>query len=214
MDGVVIDSQAAANAALVEAAARHHVRLKVSELEDLLGASEHQFWSYVKARYGLPEPIAYYAASYNEDTEIAGYDQTLFSPGLDALFDELRAVGVPSALVACGSRKRMNAVIQLFDLARWLDVAVCREDVTGPEPTADLFLAAAAALEVAPESCLVIEHSAPGSAAARAAGMRVIPFTAYAGPNSRSSGAPVSLGSFEGLGWSELQTLWETSAKL
>src|SRR3954465_1471005 len=94
MDGVIIDSQAVENRVLVEAAARHGVRLRVSELEDLVGASEQQFWSYVKARYGLPEPLAYYIASYDEDSEIAGYDETLFSPGLSALLSELRVAGL------------------------------------------------------------------------------------------------------------------------
>ncbi len=98
MDGVVIDSQAAANSALVEAAARHGVRLRVSELEDLVGASEQQFWSHVKSRYGLPEPIAYYAASYDENSEIAGYDETLLAPGLRTLLSELRAAGLLTAL--------------------------------------------------------------------------------------------------------------------
>src|SRR3954468_13212720 len=116
MDGVIIDSQAAANRALVEAAAKHGVRLAVSELEDLVGASEQQFWHYVKERYGLPEAIPYYAASYDEDSEIAGYDETLLSPGLDALLSELRTSGIALALATSGSRKRMNAVIEMFGL--------------------------------------------------------------------------------------------------
>src|SRR5664279_4693524 len=81
MDGVVLDSQAAANRALVEAAAKHGVRLDVSELDDLVGASELQFWSYVKERYRLSSPSEFYAGSYDEDREIAAYDQTLLSPG-------------------------------------------------------------------------------------------------------------------------------------
>jgi len=214
MDGVIIDSQAAANRALVEAAARHGVRLAVSELEDLVGASEQQFWHYVKERYRLPEPIPYYAASYDENSEIAGYDETLMSPGLDALFADLRAAGIPLALATSGSRKRMNAVIDMFGLAQWLDVALCREDAAREKPAPDLFLAAADALAVAPDACLVLEDSSPGIAAARAAGMTVIGFTAYCGPTSLRRGADAYLSSFEGLGLPELQTIWQTSARL
>ncbi|MEI9941288.1 MAG: HAD family phosphatase [Pseudomonadota bacterium] len=214
MDGVIIDSQAAANRALVEAAAKHGVRLAVSELEDLVGASAQQFWRYVKERYGLPESIAYYAASYDENSEIAGYDETLLSPGLDALLNELRSAGIALALATSGSRRRMNAVVEMYGLARWLDVALCREDAAREKPAPDLFLAAANALSVSPAACLVVEDSGPGIAAARAAGMTVVGFTAYCGPNSLRRGADAYLASFEGLGLSEVQTLWQASARL
>jgi beta-phosphoglucomutase len=211
MDGVVIDSQAAANRVLVEAAARHGVRLRVSELEDLVGVSEQQFWTYVKARYGLPEPIAHYAASYDEDREIAGYDETLVSPGLSSLLTELRGAGLQTALATSGSRKRMNAVIEMYDLAQLLDVALCREDAPREKPAPDLFLATAAMLGVPPATCLVIEDSAPGIAAARAAGMPVLGFTAYCGPNSTRPGAQAYVSSFEGFGLSQLQGVWAAS---
>lgn len=214
MDGVVIDSQASANGALVEAAARHGIRLRVSELEDLVGASETQFWSYVKARYGLPEPIAFYAASYDENSEIASYDETLLSPGLRELLSELRTAGLHAALCTSGSRKRMNAVIDMYGLAPLLDVALCREDAAREKPAPDLFSAAAATLGVRPAACLVIEDSAPGIAAARAAGMPVLGFTAYCGPNSLRPGAQGYLSSFEGLDLSQLRTLWAASAAL
>jgi HAD superfamily hydrolase (TIGR01509 family) len=210
MDGVVIDSQAAANRALVEAAGRHGVRLSVAELEDLVGASEEQFWAYVKTRYRLPEPIAHYAASYDEDSEIAGYDETLFSPGLDALLTELRGAGLLIALTTSASNKRMNAVIDIYRLAQWFDVALCREDALRPKPAPDLFLAAAAALGVPASACVVIEDSSAGMAAARAAGMPVLGFTAYCGPYSLRSGAQAYISSFEGFDLIELQSLWQS----
>jgi len=214
MDGVIIDSQAAANRVLVEAAAKHGVRLAVSELEDLVGASEQQFWHYVKERYRLPESIAYYAASYDENSEIAGYDETLLSPGLAPLLDELRDAGIALALATSGSRRRMNAVIEMYGLARWLDVALCREDAARPKPAPDLFEAAAEQLWVPPSACLVVEDSAPGIAAARAAGMTVLGFLAYCPPQSLRRGADAYLSSFEGLGLSDVQTLWQASARL
>jgi HAD superfamily hydrolase (TIGR01509 family) len=168
----------------------------------------------VKERYRLPEAISYYAAAYDENSEIAGYDETLLSPGLDELMDELRAAGIPLALATSGSRRRMNAVIEIYGLAKWLDVALCREDVAREKPAPDLFLAAASALSVSPATCLVVEDSAPGMAAARAAGMTVLGFTAYCGPTSLRRGADAYLSSFEGMGLLELQTLWQASTRL
>ena len=214
MDGVVIDSQAAANQALVAAAMLHGVRLQVSELEDLVGASAQQFWAYVKNQYRLPESVAYYASSYDEEREIASYDETLFSVGLPALLSELRRAGISIALATSGSKKRMNAVIDLLELGQWLDVAVCREDTPHEKPAPDLFLAAASALGVEAGACLVIEDSAPGIAAARAAGMTVVGFMAYCGPTSLRVGADAYLLTFEGVDLAQLCALWHGSAKL
>src|SRR5450631_1685776 len=208
MDGVVLDSQAAANRALVEAAAKHGVRLDVSELDDLVGASELQFWSYVKERYRLPSPSEFYAGSYDEDREIAAYDQTLLSPGLFDLLGELREAGLQTALATSGSRKRMNAVIDLYGLAPWLDVALCREDAEREKPAPDLFLAVVAALRVPPRTCLVIEDSARGIAAARAAGMFVLGFGAYCASDAHLAEADARIDSFLGLDFAELEGLW------
>lgn len=208
MDGVILDNQAAANRALVEAAKCYGVRLNVTELEDLLGASPLQFWSYVKDRYGLPEPIEYYQKSYNEDGEIASYDQTLLSPGLESLLDELRASGVLIALATSGSRKRMNAVVELYQLAPLLDIALCGEDVVRDKPAPDLYLSAASLLRVLPSSCLVVEDSARGIAAARAAGMFALGFCAYCSSDAHLAEADAQLASFQGLTAADLEQLW------
>jgi beta-phosphoglucomutase len=208
MDGVVLDSQAAANRALVDAAATHGVRLNVSELEDLVGASELQFWSYLKDRYRLPESIEFYLGSYDEDREIAAYDQTLLSPGLPELLEDLRDAGLLIALATSGSRKRMNAVIDMYGLAPWLDVAVCREDAAREKPAPDLFLAVVAALRVPPKTCLVIEDSARGIAAARAAGMFVLGFGAYCVSDLHLCESDARIDGFLGLNAAELQALW------
>jgi HAD superfamily hydrolase (TIGR01509 family) len=213
MDGVVLDSQAAANRALVDSAATHGVRLNVSELEDLVGASEAQFWGYVKERYRLPESLAFYIGSYNEDREIASYDQTLLSPGLIELLAELRDADLQIALATSASRKRMNAVIEMYGLAPWLDVALCRDDAAREKPAPDLFLAVVAALRVPPKTCLVIEDSARGIAAARAAGMFVIGFGAYCASDAHLAEADARIDSFQGFDFAELEALWKARGR-
>ncbi|MDP4823228.1 MAG: HAD-IA family hydrolase, partial [Aestuariivirgaceae bacterium] len=54
------------------------------------------------------------------------------------------------------------------------------EDVKNPKPAPDLYLLAAARAGVEPAHCAVVEDSATGVAAARAAGMNVIGFTGSA----------------------------------
>ena len=60
---------------------------------------------------------------------------------------------------------------------RLTDASVGRAQDARPKPSPDLVLAAAETLRVSPAHCLVIEDSAVGVDAARAAGMRVIAIT-------------------------------------
>ncbi len=90
-------------------------------------------------------------------------------PGVPALLAELRAAGVRIAL---GSASR-NAptVLQNLGIAAAFD-AVADGSVGGePKPAPDLFLKAAAMLEVSPAACAVVEDASVGVDAALAGGM-------------------------------------------
>jgi beta-phosphoglucomutase-like phosphatase (HAD superfamily) len=54
------------------------------------------------------------------------------------------------------------------------DAIVTAEEVARGKPAPDIFLAAAARLDLPPASCTVLEDSVPGCEAALAAGMRVV----------------------------------------
>jgi beta-phosphoglucomutase-like phosphatase (HAD superfamily) len=66
----------------------------------------------------------------------------------------------------------------LTGLSKWFDGAVFSASVVARgKPAPDLFLYAATQMKAAPERCLVIEDSAPGIIAAKAAGMTAFGFT-------------------------------------
>jgi HAD superfamily hydrolase (TIGR01509 family) len=54
------------------------------------------------------------------------------------------------------------------------DTIVTSADVAAPKPAPDIYLLACARLDVAPADALALEDSAPGIAAAKAAGMTCI----------------------------------------
>ena len=56
-------------------------------------------------------------------------------------------------------------------------VLICAEDVVRGKPDPDVYLNAAARLEVMPSDCIVVEDAPAGIDAARAAGMRVLALT-------------------------------------
>ncbi len=77
--------------------------------------------------------------------------------------------------VATGSRRTEVArILGRLGLLQSFHSIVTAEDYAAAKPAPDPFLAAARRLELPPPSCLVIEDTAAGVAAARAAGMPVV----------------------------------------
>jgi pseudouridine-5'-monophosphatase len=99
--------------------------------------------------------------------------------GAEAFTRELKARGIPIA-VATSTDARLFAV-KTGHHQEWFaifDAIVCGDDarVARGKPAPDIFLAAAESLGVPPASCVVVEDSPLGVAAALAAGMKVIGF--------------------------------------
>ena len=94
-------------------------------------------------------------------------------PGAPALLREVAAAGVPAALVSSSYRNVMEAVLDAIGRDHFA-VTVSADDVGRTKPHPDPYLAAAGALGVDPRDCVVLEDSATGAAAGRAAGCVVV----------------------------------------
>jgi beta-phosphoglucomutase-like phosphatase (HAD superfamily) len=81
-------------------------------------------------------------------------------------------------------------------------VVVCGDDprVRNGKPAPDIFLAAAADLGAPPETCVVVEDSPLGVAAAVAAGMRVVGFPDPRMDRARFAAADFVIDGYEELG--------------
>lgn len=82
--------------------------------------------------------------------------------------------GTPSAIVSNSTADEVAIALSATGLAAVLTTTVTFADVTRGKPDPEGYLLGARRLGVAPSTCLVIEDSPVGTAAARAAGMRVI----------------------------------------
>jgi len=83
----------------------------------------------------------------------------------------LLAEGIAVAVASSSPRERLARTLDRAGLAGLFAVSVAGDEVARGKPAPDMFLEAAARLGVAPGACVVIEDSAPGVAAGRAAGM-------------------------------------------
>jgi HAD superfamily hydrolase (TIGR01509 family) len=97
----------------------------------------------------------------------------VWRPGARALVDAVRAAGLPTALVTNTERALVRVafgalVDELFELA------VCGDEVSRPKPHPEPYLTACELLGVEPAYTVAVEDSPTGTAAADAAGCRVL----------------------------------------
>ena len=96
-------------------------------------------------------------------------------PGAIELYAQVRAAGLPYALVTSSERIIMDAVLAgLADRGVGFDVTVCGEDVRHAKPHPEPYQRAAELLGVDPRRCVALEDSPNGIAAAEAAGCATV----------------------------------------
>lgn len=170
MDGLMLDSERAITDCLARAAAEAGHALPPSLWLSLVGTGEDACRQILSQRLGgeAAEAMLAQADALYEAVVEAGIPHR---PGIVALLDWLEGRGMPRA-VATSTRRPL--ALRKLRRAGLLDRfhAVCTSsDVARPKPAPDVYLLAAARLEVEPARCLVLEDSPAGVRAALAAGM-------------------------------------------
>lgn len=168
MDGVLVDSAAASERIWREWAARHGV-----DPEPI-----------VTGHHGRPSAatIAEFAPHVDVMAESEWVDgaQARDTDGVVAIAGAVELVGslpadrwavVTSAFVPLAESRLRAGGLPVPQ------VLITPESLSAGKPDPEGYLAAAAALRIEPEDCLVIEDAPPGIDAARAAGMRVVALT-------------------------------------
>ena len=105
--------------------------------------------------------------------------------GIAAIVDAVTASGPQACVASSSSPERLRLALGLTGLwERFAPHVFSAKMVARGKPAPDLFLLAAREMAVEQAACLVVEDSAPGIRAARAAGMTAIGFTggSHCGP--------------------------------
>ncbi len=182
-DGVLVDSEPVANRVVAAELTRLGWPMTPEEADQrFLGMS-------------FPDMVPVIEAHLNRELAPAWRDhlvQTLMDEmaqsvepiqGAIEVLHATTALGLPWRIASNSSHAEMNVKfrrIGIADLVRGRTHSF--EDVPHGKPAPDLFLAAAAAENVPPAACLVIEDSVTGATAAAAAGMPCLGFSSH-GPN-------------------------------
>lgn len=86
----------------------------------------------------------------------------------------LQGEGWLQAIASSAPRANVDVVLEVLGMASFFQAVVSAEDVTAGKPDPQVFLTAAARLNVAAQACIVVEDSPAGIEAARRAGMHSI----------------------------------------
>lgn len=174
MDGTLVDSEKVWDIALHELAAHFGGVLSAPTRLAMVGSS-------------MPDSIRLLyedlGQSWRDPAEGADWltrrVQELFAdglewrPGAQRLLREVRAAGVPTALVTSTARSLVDVALHTLGRGSF-DVVVCGDEVLRAKPDPTPYLTAAELLGVPIDRCVAIEDSPTGIASARDAGAVVV----------------------------------------
>jgi len=175
-DGVLVDSERLTIRIDVQVLAHLGWPLTEAEIvERFTGVSDESFRQAVEShlRRRLPD---------DWEKEFEPLYRSAFAAELrpvDGIVEALDRITTQTCVASSGTHDKMRFTLGLTGLYDRFDGRIfSATEVPRGKPAPDLFLYASERMGVAPSACVVVEDSAMGVAAARAAGMRVL---AYAG---------------------------------
>ena len=174
LDGLMFDSEPHSLASWEAVLKERGVTLDQLTIDSILGRRIDATARTLIDKYHLPDTVQGLADAKTEYqiTHLAGNVKPM--PGLIELLDEIDRRGLPKAIASSGIRRYVEAVLSVNGLRDRFSVIITGDQVAHGKPAPDVFLAAARALDVEPQHCLVLEDAPAGVQAAKAAGMLCI----------------------------------------
>ncbi|MGY3450328.1 HAD family hydrolase [Bradyrhizobium sp. USDA 4353] len=175
MDGLLVDSERLARAALIETAGRFGITADLDIFTRMIGLPEDSSLTLLRHRFGVDfaaEDFIQAAATACHAMVECG--QLELKAGVPELMAFIERSGLAKAVATSSSREKAMRTLSAVDLASRFDAVVTRTDVARGKPHPDLFLRAAVELDQPVDRCLALEDSYNGIRAAHAAGMKVI----------------------------------------
>ena len=172
LDGVLVDSEGIGFETLRALLATQGVDYRVEDNEPFIGINDRDHFTALKAQHGLVPSVEELIAE--QTSRLLGQidTRTIPMPGVPRVPARLREAGYPLAVASSSLPQVVEARLVALGIRPLFGVVVSSFQVPRGKPAPDVFLEAARRLGVRAEMCLVVEDSAHGLRAAKAAGMR------------------------------------------
>lgn len=199
MDGVLSDSEMLVRAAAIEMfRVVYGLEVQSSDFEPFVGSGEDRYLRGVAERHDVViDATAAKATTYEIYYRlIPGHLKPV--EGAVRFLRSCQAAGLKISVATGADRDRAEATLQELALAgRDFTAVVTGSEVSAKKPAPDIFLAAATAMNLVPERCLVVEDALLGVQAAKSAGSRCLGLTTSFGSDAlRQAGADWTARSF------------------
>lgn len=177
-DGVLVDSEPIVERVFADRLADLGLTLSPADVR-----ARFRGWRFdtvmadVETRLGRSLPREWvYALTQAEYAALSAQVEPI--PGVIALIDQVEGAGITAAVASSGAPEKMRVTLGKVGLwDRFEGRIFSAVEVSRGKPAPDLFLFAADRMGVAPADTVVIEDSAAGVQAAKAAGMTAIGYT-------------------------------------
>lgn len=185
-DGVLVDSERVAIKVDVRVLGELGLQMTEAEVvERFVGVSDAAFRRGIEALLERPLPEDWEASIEPRYREAFRRELT----AVDGIEDALDRIPMPTCVASSGNHEKIRFSLGMAGLLERFEGRIfSATDVDRGKPAPDLFLHAAKRMGVQPAECAVIEDSAFGVAAGRAAGMRVFAFAGSVTPAVKLEG--------------------------
>nr|WP_241018515.1 HAD-IA family hydrolase [Paraburkholderia sp. Tr-20389] len=172
-DGVLIDSEAVAATVIVQQLEARWPGLDIAPVVmPLLGLRTERVLQGAASALGMT-----LTADDIDAIRVSVGASAVKAPMVEGIDAALAQIPLTKACASNSDRGYVEAVLERTGLVKHFGTRLfCADTVEAPKPAPDVYLAAARAIGVNPEACLVIEDSVAGVTAATAAGMTVYGF--------------------------------------
>ncbi len=177
-DGVLVDSEPVTNRVLRDDLAEHGLDMAVDQVIDLFVGGTMAGVMVKARRMGADLPDDWLDHIYAQMFTALEAECDVI-PGVPAMLDALDRAGIGYAVGSNGPMAKMEVTLVRCGLRERLGERVfSSHDCPAPKPAPDVYLKAAAHAGMTPVQCVVIEDSASGARAGKAAGMRCFGYVA------------------------------------
>lgn len=174
LDGLMLNTEDIFELAGVELLSRRGHVMTDALRHGMMGRRPADAFRVLQEATGISERLEDLMLETKEIFESFARDRLRTMPGLAEVLSTARSGNLPLAVATSSPRDYMSGLLRKFELLHLFDVTLSAEDVTHGKPHPEIYLTAAARLNVAVEEMLVLEDSETGTRAAAAAGAFVV----------------------------------------
>lgn len=174
MDGLIFDTESVYKQSWQFAALEQGLELSDAFYQQFLGVQDQQCEEMLAAHFGQQLDMLRYKRVRDSDYQIRREQGIAMKPGFDALFAAIKQRGLKTAIVTSSQLSEVKHNFKGSPYLNQFDLLITADQVEHGKPSPDCYLMACQQLDLAPQSCLVLEDSNNGVRSGLSAGCNVI----------------------------------------